>query len=243
MILSLAESATRNIETIAKLASAMSPLISVLAIVFALHVWRVQLVAKRRFEVAEEALTISRTIVYALSSIRNVAGFSSEGATRKASEGEAAEQTERLNNAYVPFERAERYNDQFASLGKSIIISEIHLGKEMSGAMQVLMSARARIFVAASGLRRLNDPKLELTPDRQKRISRYEAVIWETRDYDTDSADDEDVLSQEIDNAIDRIERLCRKFLTPPRFRDAFRLVGPRIEFARPDPRASIPLQ
>jgi hypothetical protein len=46
-----------NFEDTTRLLSAVSPIVTVCLALFALHVWRVQLVMRRRFEVAEEALT------------------------------------------------------------------------------------------------------------------------------------------------------------------------------------------
>src|SRR4051812_26074365 len=103
-----------HFEQSVKLISAISPIITVSLAVFAVHVWRVQLVTKRRFEVAEEALQTSKHVVYALSDIRSVGGFSNEGRTRKRGADETPDESERLDHTFVPFERMNRFSDLFA---------------------------------------------------------------------------------------------------------------------------------
>lgn len=120
-----------TLDAFAKVISALSPIVTVCLALFALHVWKIQLVSKRRFEVAEAALSESQSAVYALEAIRNMGAFATEGSTRAKEEGETPEDTSRLNSAHVPIERINRYNDQFAALWKTIILAEIHLGKDV----------------------------------------------------------------------------------------------------------------
>src|SRR3981081_3209586 len=155
IIMALQDGSGMTFDTFTKLISALSPIVTVCLAIFAFHVWRVQLVAKRRFEVAEEALSTSQLVVYALEHIRMPGAFSSEGGTRKRGKEETEEETKRLDEAFIPYERANRYKEQFAQLNKSIILTEIHLGKELAGAMRVLVDARNRVLGAASGLRRV----------------------------------------------------------------------------------------
>lgn len=215
-----------TMDAFAKVVTALSPIVTVCLALFALHAWRIQLVSKRRFEVAEAALSECQAAVYALEAIRNMGAFANEGSTRTKEEGETPEDTLRLNSAYVPIERINRYNDQFAALWKTIILAEIHLGKEVSESMRVLLSARSRILLAARQLYRLRDPKLELTSQRQKHIEQYEAVVWQTRHEDPDlqKAHSNDVLTKEIEAAMAKIERVCRTALAVPKLRDSIRL-------------------
>jgi hypothetical protein len=214
-----------TLETFTKLGWALSPIVTVCLALLALHVWRVQLVAKRRFEIAEAALSESQAAVYALEAIRNIGAFGTEGSMREKEKGETEEDTIRLNTAYVPIERINRYDDQFAALWKTIILAELHLGKEVAEAMRVFLGARNKVLIAARQLYRLRHPKLELTPDRQRRIEQYEAVIWQTRQDDPDDPLINDKLSKEIDAAMATIERVCRSALAVPKLRDSVRLV------------------
>jgi hypothetical protein len=213
-----------TLDIFTKLVSALSPIVTVCLALLALHVWRVQLVAKRRFEIAEEALSHSQAAVYALQDIRNPAAFASEGSTRKKTKSETEEESLQLDTAFIPYERMNRYNEQFAELGKTIILVEIHLGKEPADAMRVLLGARNSVLVAARQLYRLSDPKLEITEARQKRIYQYQAVIWQTREYDPDDPSNDDVLSRKIDEAMAKIERLCRSALAVPKLIQSIRL-------------------
>ena len=65
-----------------------------------------------------------------------------------------------------------------------------------------------------------SDPKLHITPARQKRIYEYQTVIWQTRENTPDDKSNDDALSREIDTAMATVERLCRPLLTVPKLPD-----------------------
>lgn len=209
-----------NLETTARLLSAASPIVTVCLALFALHVWRVQLVMKRRFEVAEEALKVSQEIVYALSEIRGLWGPTGEGGTRKRKPTETKDESERLDHAFVPFERLSHYDGLFATMSKSVILVEIHLGPELAKQMRNLLGVRMTIWLAARSVARLSSKVIPNEED-QRRINEGDAILYETKTTDDEDPSNNDVLSPQIAAYFAAIEAECRRYLSTPRFKDS----------------------
>jgi hypothetical protein len=216
---------TASIEAFAKVLGALSPIVTVGLAVYALFVWRVQLVGKRRYEIAEEALSCSQAVVYALEDIRNPAALDTEGSTREKSKTETEDQTFHLNRAFIPFERRRKYDDQFTDLAKSIVLAQTHYGTELADAMRVLQKAEESVARAARFVYRVSDPRMEKTKDQVRLIQERQAVIWQTREDTPDDKSNDDALSRKIDAAMATIERVCRAALVEPTFRDFFRIM------------------
>jgi hypothetical protein len=206
-----------------RLISAVSPVITVSLAIFAVHVWRVQLVTKRRFEVAEEALSTSQEVVYALSGIRSVGGWSNEGQTRKRGENETKEESERLDHAFVPFERISHFSELFAKMMKSVVLVEIHFGSTMANHMRILLDARGEIIMAARGMERMSRKDWPTDKD-ESRMNKYMAVLYEG--YGDAIENEKDVLSEKIKAAFAAIEAECRKHLAIPSLKNSLRLWG-----------------
>lgn len=205
------------IEAVAKLLGAASPMVTVGLAIFGLFVWRVQLVAKRRFEIAEEALVNTFAVVYALQTIRSPMSYSAEGRTRKAGPNETPEQKEKLDYAFVPFERAKTFDAQFAALEKSALLVEAHFDVETSKQMRTLVIARNRVIGAAMFVHKLG----EIRNPSQSTISalnKWNAVLHESNQTDDPDVSTHDVLSVEIYAAKDAIVTACQPYLAEPKF-------------------------
>lgn len=213
--------AARHFDSSVKLISAVSPIITVSLALFAVHMWRVQLVLKRRFEVAEEALQISKQAVYAFSAIRSVGGFSNEGETRKRRPNETKDESERLDHAFVPFERMNRFNDVFATMTKSVVLVEIHFGTALANHMRALLDIRSDIALAARGMERMSRKDLP-SDDDEKRMNKYMAALYEA--FGDETEEYKDVLTAKIKAAFNAIETECRKHLAVPTFWSSARL-------------------
>jgi len=204
-----------------KLISAVSPILTVSLAFFAVHMWRVQLVVKRRFEIAEEALQISKQAVYAFSAIRSVGGFSNEGETRKRGLNETPDESERLDHAFVPFERMNRFNEVFATVTKSAMLVEIHFGTALANHMRDLLDIRSEIALAARGMERMSRKDMPSDHD-EKRMNKYMAALYEG--YGDETEEHKDVLTPRIKAAFNAIETECRKHLAIPTFWSSARL-------------------
>jgi hypothetical protein len=211
----------------------MSYLIPFVLFVLGLILWRLQLGAKRRFEVAEQTLTAFERASDGLSRLRDPFIYTGELAAAEvpkvADEGEGfpreVDKTEkervRLHNVYVA--RAESVAPAFAELRAAQILAEIHIGRAAADAVDVLFRGRHQVFQAISELHGAVqfDPEHERATAEQIRQHRERGVtlrrnIAEHRDNKTGKPVDTDALSQKIDEAKATLESMCRPFLEDP---------------------------
>lgn len=203
------------IEAFGKVLGALSPIVTVGLAIFGLFIWRVQLVAKRRFELAEEALVNTFAVVYALEAIRSAFSWSTEGSTRKQGENETPEQKEKLDQAFVPFERLNAHADKFSALAKSSLLMEAHFDRSVTDNMRVLLGARGRIGSAANMIRKLEGMQ-PLREGSQKTYDRLHAILYASGARDPEHPAYDDVLSEEIEKSRDAIVAELRPHLEEP---------------------------
>jgi hypothetical protein len=210
------------VEGLGKVLSALSPIVTVLLAIFGVFVWRLQLVAKRRFELAEEALVNTHAVVYALEAIRSPFSWNTEGRTRKQGENETPDQKEKLDQAFVPFERMNAYADRFSALAKSSLLMEAHFEKAVADNMRVLLAARGRIGNAANMIRMLSDQ--QMSGATTKTYHQMHAILYATGKRDPDHAMLDDVMTEEIHSARDAIAAELKPYLVEPTFSTLLRI-------------------
>lgn len=128
---------------------AISIAITAFFAVRSLRAWRIQLVGKRKFEVAEETILAANKAFESLQWIRNGAVFSNEAKDRP-KEGPELDNDARLRDTYwVPLKRIHDSADQWAELGKVRLLCKIHLGSEAADAAEELFKVRREVTVAS----------------------------------------------------------------------------------------------
>jgi hypothetical protein len=207
-------------------------------ILFALGIviWRHQLSAKRRFEVAEQVLAAFYKASDGLSTLRSmmILGEEIENTKPKKDEKEQADDHElprtkneeqqrrerrvELYNVYVA--RAETISPAFADLRTAQILAEIHFGRRASDAMDVLFRSRQQVSAAVKGLYggTFDDryfPSAELAEQHRQFEVSMRRLLAEHRGEDG-TPDETDKLSQQIDAARTTLESICRPFLEDP---------------------------
>jgi hypothetical protein len=209
-------------------------------ILFALGVviWRHQLSAKRRFEVAEQVLAAFYKASDGLSTLRNPMIWAGEIENakpkkdeRKDGEEQAGDELPRteseeqkrlkrrveMHNVYVA--RAEAIAPAFADLRTAQILAEIHFGRAAADAMNVLFRGRQQVFSAVTGL--YSGPLADYfpTPELAEQHRQFEVsmrqLLAEHRAEDG-TADETDKLSRRIDAARATLESACRPYLEDP---------------------------
>lgn len=200
--------------------SYLAPLLTVVLFICGVVVWRLQLVAKRRFEVAEQALTAFYRAADGLSGIRHPFMWGGEIASATAPEGlsEAEERRIRLYNAYVA--RNEAASSAFAELRAAQILAEIHIGPAAREFMNVLVRARHEVAAAVNALygeHSLNTAGMNAQDAEEHNRHQIEArhTLFEHRLASGVPAD-RDKLSVRIDVARAGLEAQCRPFLEDP---------------------------
>ena len=224
---------TASLEAAAKVISALSPVVTVGLAIFGVFVWRLQLVAKRRFELAEEGLAAAIAVGLAYEAVRGPLRFGHEGQTRTPDPNESDEEKERLNSEFVPLERLGRYRDEFTALEKKAIVLEPHFGKEITKLMWDLLRVRNRIMAAVHTLHGMGSVR-DLDKTNQDTYFRLHATIVSSRTTDDTNPARSDVLTGEIEGLINKLKDALRPYLEEPRFGNVFRLAAAPLSPPKP---------
>lgn len=171
-----------------------------------LRAWRAQVVGKRKFEVAEEALVSFARASDALKFVRNIASNSNEGATREKEPDETPDETRRRNANFVPLERLNAASEQFAPLRKTQLLCRYHFGPEAAAQFDAIFSARGAIIVGARMLNILSHSNEPLNSASKEIRDKSERAIWGT-------GGEEDEIARSIDAAMVRLENICAPYL------------------------------
>jgi hypothetical protein len=199
--------------------SVVTPIVTFVLFLLGIVVWQLQLVAKRRFEVAEQALAAFHKAADALSMMRSRILRAEERVTIEVPKDLSEEDQERLRDYNVYAERAQAAASDFAELRTAQILAKVHFGQPAEDAMNVLLGGRWKVMYAARELH-LEPPfrgeggtARALLQHRDFLVS-MRRVIGESRSKDGAPADT-DELSKEIDAARRKLENACQPALTP----------------------------
>jgi hypothetical protein len=198
----------------------LAPLLTVALFVCGVIVWRLQLVAKRRFEVAEQALSAFYRASDGLSRLRAMMIWAGELASVEVPSNVGKEEEMRVRRYNVYAARAEAATPAFADLRTAQILAEIHLGAAAARAMDVPFRCRQEVFVAVDELHGgMPSSAAGMQGDALKEHNEFQAsmrrAISERRSADGTPRDD-DALSKKLDVAKLELEAACRPFLDDP---------------------------
>jgi hypothetical protein len=209
-------------DTFVKLIQAIAPLVTVGLAVFGLFVWYWQLVAKRKFEIAEQAVTVWRKATDALSYVRDPFVRGGEGDSIKIDDtitGKARENVER--HRYI-YERLNNIGDAFKDVRLTQILVDLHIDSQAARAFDVLFRVRHLVRVDTDLL--IEDfVEYPSEPERMKEYHEqrraYRRGLIEHRDK-TGKPTAEDKYSQALDEATEVVESHCRQILRPKTLRE-----------------------
>lgn len=197
-------------------------LITALATVVGLRAWYWQLIAKRRFEVAEQTVVIAVRTVDALSRIRSIFITLDELQATEVPDHLAPEDVVKaLRRARAIRKRVDNEEAVFAEARAAQIIASLHLAKEASAAIQQLIDARRDVRIAseayALAFQEGVDANEEQTAALNARVRQCENQFWEMRDHNRKPTY-EDKLSARIDAAMDSLTATCKPYLREQTF-------------------------
>jgi hypothetical protein len=203
-------------DTLIKLIQAIAPLVTVGLAVFGLFVWYWQLVAKRKFEIAEQAVTVWRRANDALSYVRDPFVHRSEGDSIKIDEKITGKKRENAERHRYIYERLNNIADAFKDVRLTQILVDLHINSEAARAFDVLFRVRHHIRVDADML--IDDyDEYFATPEAmieyQERRKDYRRAITERRNR-------EDDYSWTLDEAGQVLEVECKQILRPKTLRE-----------------------
>jgi hypothetical protein len=183
--------------------------------VWGINSWRRETKWKRKYELAEEVLSLFYECREKFQVIRSPLGYAGEGKTRKRNDHETPEETERLDNAYVFFERYEKEKEPFNRLSALKFRFMTLYGKESSEPFDQIRKILNTIFFAAnrlaetywknqgSGIFKQNE---EYFKRHLEEMHKNEAIVWA-------QYDEQDKIAQQINACVTKIENYCSSII------------------------------
>lgn len=203
-------------DTFVKLVQALAPAVTVGLAVFGLFVWHWQMVGKRKFEIAEQAVTVWREAIDALSHVRDPFVRGGEGDSIKLDEKMTGKERANAERVRYIFERLNNTSESFKNVRLTQILVDLHIDRQAARAFDVLFRVRHHIRVDAQMM--VDDfEEYFATPEQQteyqERRTAYRRTINERRDKN-------DEYSKVLDEATEVVESRCREILRPKTLRE-----------------------
>jgi len=202
-----------NINLILNIIKSVSIIIASCVAIYGINSWRREAKWKRKYELAEQTLSLFYEIKDIFSIIRSPFSYADEGKTRKRGKNERPEETEILDRAYIVIERFEKNKEPFYKL-RAIKYRFITIfGKEtekyfsdiikLSNKIMTVSGFLGRRYWKEQGRKEFSDTEFKL---HLKKMEEYEGIIWE--DFN-----EKDIIKNELEKIIFGIEKVCNSAL------------------------------
>lgn len=183
--------------------------------IYGIDSWRRELRGKRRYELAEETLSLFYKVKDVISAIRSPLGHTGEGQSRPASPGEDPEEKKSRDLAYSLWERYLKHEETFNRLRTLRYECMAIFGKEAAGPFDDLNKIVQKFVVAVDMLGyawgRMNQIGLaapyEEIESLEKIVKEHRAVFWE-------GMGKPDPIIEIASHMIDEAEKLCVPILS-----------------------------
>jgi len=140
--------------------------------------WRIQLIGKRRTELAEEALLAFAHAIDALASIRAPMSFEAEYQALRKELGEPPETKLPGESFRVTLWRLGKHSERFAEMRRLQLLCRYHFGEKADAAFEQLHLARHRVWVGAHMGATSRSDDWQPNPENRKLRRGWEAAIW-----------------------------------------------------------------
>jgi hypothetical protein len=192
----------------------ISIIIASLMAVYGINSWRRETKWKRKYELAEEVLSLFYEVQELISIIRSPFGNANEGQSRKRGKNESLEESEILDRAYTVIERFEKNKEPFNKL-RSIKYRFITVfGKKSEKPFNDIIKLTNKIMAVSNllgdrywkeqGRRKFTEVQLD---KHLQEMHEYESIIWEGYHENSDE------IKNEILRVIDEIENICKQVI------------------------------
>jgi hypothetical protein len=202
-----------NSNTIFSIIQNASVIIASLVAIYGITAWRREARWKRKYELAEEVLSLFYECKEKIAIIRSPFGYTTEGKTRKRNENETREVSERLDSAYIFIERYEREKEPFIKLRTLKFRFMTIFGKDSGKYFDEITKILNTIFLAANRLATthwVNQGRNQRSDTDIKKHSeemqKNEKIIWS----DPDQSDE---TTERIETCIKEIENYCKSVM------------------------------
>lgn len=197
-----------NENFIFNLIQCISVVIASVTAIYGIASWRRETKWKRKYELAEEVLSLFYECKEKIEIIRSPASYVGEGKTRKRKENERPEETEILDSAYVFYERYEKEKEPFIKLATLKFRFIAIFGKDANTPFDEMRKILSDILFAANrlGNRYWKDQgRKKFTEEQFEKhlieMEKYESIVWTS--YENDEVE------LKVDKCIEKIEKCC----------------------------------
>lgn len=196
-------------------------IIASLTAIYGLNEWRRELKGRRKYELAEEVLTLVYDCRERLRAIRSPFSHTGEGSTRRADANETLEQAELLNRAYIVFERYAQHRELFANLFALRYRFMAVFGQESAEPLESFRKSLNEVFVSANMLPTywLRQGRAQMEKEEFERhlkeMHEHESVFWGT-------LSEKDHFNEKVEGFVSEIESVCAKVIRPQPFWQKF---------------------
>ena len=187
----------------------ISVIIASIVAILGISSWRKEMKWKRKYELAEEVLSLFYEAKEKIAIIRNTFSHNSEGESRKRADTETTRETEILNRAYVFFERYEKQKETFSKLKAMKFRFMAIYGKESGDNFDEINRIINTILLAANrlgtmywqnqGYKQFRENEFEI---HLKEMHENEKIIWA-------DLDESDLVAKRVDDCILKMEKYC----------------------------------
>jgi hypothetical protein len=164
-----------------------------------LRVWRAQMIEKRRFEIAEEAVLAAHRVKESLRFIRTPGRMGEELEGRQLSSDKTLEHTRWSDTYFIIFAREEVVREDFAQLSKSRFLCRAYFGEDVVKPFDDLLAVRAKVLAHAVTLMNLGSNQAFTCSE----LPKLQDVVF----------GNQDAIATTVDDAVSHIETICRPFL------------------------------
>jgi hypothetical protein len=196
--------------------SLAGPSLTFVLFLVGLYAWRRQLIAKRRFEVSEQAIAATIGAIEGLSHIRQRMLWEGELAAVEVPKEVTGQDEKQMRQRGVYFARARLTEATFRDLRVAQILAGIHINSETVEAMDEIFKARQEVLGAVDNLYDKGMEEEGLAPEKRTQVREMKVglrrAIAESRDPDG-NPELTDTISMRLDAAKATIEAACRPFL------------------------------
>lgn len=193
----------------------ISIIIASFSAIISLHAWRREAKWKRKYELAEEVLSLFYDIKDKILLIRSPLAHPEEGKIRPKKEGETQNEKSILDNAYVPFERYNLHKETFQKLFSIKYRFMAVFGKSYSAPFDEITKIINEILNAARMLGthywQRQGTYFRTDAEQQKHLegmNKYESKIW----FEDETKDE---ISMRVSAAIEQIETFFSQINKP----------------------------
>ncbi len=200
------------INTYFELLSYIAVIIAAGVAIWGIRAWKREFVGKRRIELAEEVLSHFYEAKDAIRAIRSIVIYSGEGDSYKYSDSESDEEIEINRNAYVTYERNQKYHELFARIWAVRYRFAAYFGKDKIKPIDDLLRVRQDILRAADKIAKL-EKRLRLIKGDKEQEKKLCEEIWKRRLIPFGYGDEDDPIEPTLLKAENEIESICRKVI------------------------------